>query len=54
MIVNRYVGAVKTAPGEFEKMKISSPLLAAEMLRQAEAETASLQQEQRNSQDNAR
>lgn len=34
MIVNRYVGEVKTAESEFEKMKISSPLLAAEMLRQ--------------------
>ena len=39
MIVNRYVGEVKTGPGEFGKMKIWSPLLAAEMLRQAETET---------------
>ena len=54
MIVNRYVGEVKTRPGEFEKMKISSPLLAAGMLRQAEAETPLPQPEQRISQDNAR
>ena len=53
MIINRYVNEIKTPQSAFEKMKISSSRLAAEMLRQAESlpQTA---EAQKSPQDNAR